>query len=263
MKINIYQVDAFASRPFAGNPAAVCLLEEPLDEQTMHAIADEKNLPMTAFLERTEDGFSLRWFSSSGEAALCGHATLASAHVLFETGELQEGDDARFHTRAGLLTAQKQNDRILLDFPAFTVEQTSVAQLPEKITAAMKQVPVNAAFSEGWHLLELESEAAVRNARPDFDLLREEHPLIITARGNGNYDFVSRFFAFSHGAGEDPVTGSAHCRLAPYWSQKLGRNEFLAYQASERGGELYVKLENDRVKLGGQAVTVMEGFLNL
>lgn len=258
----MYQADAFTSRPFSGNPAAVCLPEQALDDQIMQAIAAESNLPMTAFLEEKGNDFSLRWFNPFAEADLCGHATLASAHILFETGKLQEDGTARFHTRGGLLTAVKKDGRIVMDFPSFTVESSGVDTIPENIIAAFKLKPVNAAFSQGWHIIELESGEAVRNARPDFSLLKEEAPLIITGRDNGKYDFISRFFAPSHGNDEDPVTGSAHCRLAPYWSEKLGRNEFLAYQASSRGGELHVELDNDRVKLGGQAVTVLEGHYN-
>ena len=259
----MYQVDAFTAKPFSGNPAAVCLPGQALSEESMQAIAAETNLPMTAFIEEREDGFSLRWFNPIAEADLCGHATLASAHILFETGRLPEQAAARFHTRGGLLTALKKEGRIELDFPAFPVESAGPGKLSGNIAAALRLNPFNAAFSQGWHLMELESEEAVRNARPDFGLLKEEHPVIITSRGEGKYDFISRFFAPSYGNDEDPVTGSAHCRLAPYWSEKLGKNEFLAYQASSRGGELYVKLENGRVKLGGQAVTVLEGHFKI
>ena len=263
MKIKVYQVDAFASKPFSGNPAAVCLLEEALSPGIMQAIAAENNLPMTAFLLENGDGFSLSWFNPRGEAALCGHATLASAHVLFETGRLTAGVHARFHTRAGLLSAEKKKEQIELDFPLFEHEQVLAGEIPGNISTALGQPSRNAAVSEGWYIIELESGEAVRNTRPDFSLLKNEKPVIITGKDSGKYDFISRFFAPSHGEDEDPVTGSAHCRLAPYWQEKLHKNEFFAFQASPRGGELYVKLEDGRVKLGGQAVTIMEGHLHL
>lgn len=266
MKIKTYHADAFTSKPFAGNPAAVCFSDQKLEADLMHAIARENNLPMTAFLtEKGSDehgaGFSLRWFSPAGEASLCGHATLASGHILFETGKLDAGLTARFDTRAGLLTARKKDRRVEMDFPAFPHEKIGLDQIPENILTALGQDPVNAAFSEGSYLIELAGEEQVRNTRPDFDLLLKEAPVIITGRGSGEYDFVSRFFAPSHGENEDSVTGSAHCKLAPYWSEKLGKTEFFAWQASARGGELHLRLESDRLILGGEAVTIMEGEL--
>ncbi|WP_435009608.1 PhzF family phenazine biosynthesis protein [Tundrisphaera lichenicola] len=261
MPQRIVQVDAFTDRPFAGNPAAVCVLPGPVDPAWMQAVAAEMNLSETAFLVPEEGGFHLRWFTPTVEVDLCGHATLASAHVLWEDGHLAPGASAQFRTRSGLLIATREGDRITLDFPATPVERDAE---PGPIAEALG-VPVVAAGMTRFDVLaEVESEAVVRSMKPNFGLLEAipARGLIVTARADSpGFDFVSRFFAPSVGVREDPVTGSAHCALAPYWLGKLGRAEMVAYQASSRGGVVRVRIEGDRVKLGGQAVTVLRGEL--
>lgn len=261
MPLSIVQVDAFTSKPFAGNPAAVCVLPAARDAVWMQNVAIEMNLSETAFLDRQADGFNLRWFTPSVEVALCGHATLASAHVLWEAGYLKPDEQARFHTRSGLLTADKRGDWIEMDFPVKAEEPADPpAGLGEALGVPMKYVGKNA-FD---YMVELESEAAVRAAKPNHSLLAEipVRGVIVTARSQDNgFDFVSRFFAPGSGIPEDPVTGSAHCCLAPFWAKRLGKSELMAYQASRRGGVVRVRLKGDRVILGGQAVTVLRGEL--
>jgi|SRR6185295_9844711 len=261
MSLDLFQVDSFTDRPFAGNPAAVCLLDEPRDAAWMQDVAREMNLSATAFLERRGDGFSLRWFTSVVELELCGHATLASAHVLWETGTLDPAATAQFHTLSGRLTAVRRGEWIELDFPARPVEEAPPpAGLLEAFAAESRFV----GRSRYDYLLELPSEEAVRNAAPDHRRVAAlgVRGVIITARASSApFDFVSRFFAPGVGIDEDPVTGSAHCTLGPYWASRLGKEELLAYQASARGGVVKVKVAGDRVKLGGQAATVLRGRL--
>ena len=263
MSLDLYQVDAFADRPFAGNPAAVCLLPEPRDAEWMQAVAREMNLSETAFLHPQDGGWSLRWFTPAIEVELCGHATLASAHVLWQSGRLGAGETARFHTLSGLLTAEQQGEWIELDFPARTAPE---AEPPEGLVDLIGSPAVFVGKSRYDYLLELPSEDAVRSSAPDPRRLAAlpVRGVIITARGAqaaGPYDIVSRFFAPGSGVDEDPVTGSAHCTLGPYWAPRLGKQELLAYQASARGGVLRVRVAGERVKLGGRAVTVLEGRL--
>jgi PhzF family phenazine biosynthesis protein len=262
MAIRIVQVDAFTSRPFAGNPAAVCVLREAPAEQWMRDVAREMNLSETAFLAPHADGYSLRWFTPAVEVDLCGHATVASAHVLWQDGHLPEGRQARFHTRSGLLTADRRGDWIELDFPAkIAVPAEAPAELlPALGLGGAKFVGKNA-FD---YLVETDSEEAVRALSPDHSKLRKVpvRGVIVTARSSSpEFDFVSRFFAPGSGIDEDPVTGSAHTALGPYWAGILGKNEFTAFQASARGGVVKVQVKGDRVLLGGQAVTVMTGEL--
>jgi predicted PhzF superfamily epimerase YddE/YHI9 len=259
MGLKITQVDAFTSKPFAGNPAAVCVLPEPVDAQWMQSVAMEMNLAETAFLVRRADGFDLRWFTPSVEVKLCGHATVASAHVLWEDGHLPPGEQARFHTLSGLLTADRRGDWIELDFPATIA---GPCDPPDGMAEALGAKPVYVGRNQFDYLAELESEEAVRRLEPDHTRLKRlpVRGVIVTARG-AEYDFVSRFFAPGSGIDEDPVTGSAHCALGPYWKAKLGKDEFLAFQASPRGGVVKVRVVGDRVKLGGQAVTVLRGEL--
>ena len=257
----IVQVDAFTDRPFAGNPAAVCILPSPREEQWMRDVAAEMNLSETAFLHRLDDGWSLRWFTPAVEVDLCGHATLASAHVLWQDGLLPPDAEARFHTRSGLLTAARQGDWISMDFPA---NPGQAAPAPEGLEQALGVRPVYTGRSKFDWLVELESEAAVRALQPDLGLLAtvDARGVIVTARGEGgDFDFVSRFFAPRVGVPEDPVTGSAHCALAPFWAARLGRDELTGFQASRRGGIVRVRVAGDRVVLSGQAVTVMRGEL--
>jgi PhzF family phenazine biosynthesis protein len=257
----LVQVDAFTDKVFAGNPAAVCLLPAPRDDAWMQSVTREMNLSETAFLVKQEDGFDLRWFTPAVEVDLCGHATLASAHVLWEEGLLQPGEPARFHTRSGLLTAERRADWIELNFPAHPPE--SVAAPPD-LTRALGVTPNYVGKSGGDYLVEVESEEVVRATRPNFALLATvpARGVIVTSRATAReFDFVSRFFAPQSGVNEDPVTGSAHCCLGPFWSQRLHKTEFVAYQASERGGVVRVRLNGARVRLGGQAVTVLRGEL--
>jgi PhzF family phenazine biosynthesis protein len=261
MSQRITQVDAFADRPFAGNPAAVCVLEEPRDDSWMQAMALEMNLSETAFLVKEGDSYRLRWFTPIVEVDLCGHATLASAHVLWEDGHLAPDAPARFLTRSGPLSATKEAGWITLDFPA-TLSEREVD--PGPIARALG-VPVKAAWANRFDVLaEVESEALVRSLEPDFGLVAAipARGLIVTSLADSpGFDFVSRFFGPQSGVPEDPVTGSAHCFLGPYWGVKLGRLEMVGYQASSRGGVVRVRLQGDRVLLGGQAVTVLRGEL--
>ncbi|MBF6589133.1 MAG: PhzF family phenazine biosynthesis protein [Ktedonobacterales bacterium] len=259
----ITQVDAFTDRPFAGNPAGVCLLTEPREDGWMRQVAAEMNLAETAFLRRAEDeegGYSLRWFTPTVEVDLCGHATLASAHVLWEEGHLAPEARARFHTRGGLLTAERQGEWIQLDFPLIRPEP---AETPAALIQALGVTP-RYVGKRDCYLVEVESAETVRAIQPDFALLMTVPTtgVIVTSRDtSGTYDFISRFFAPHVGINEDPVTGSAHCYLAPYWGERLGKTELVGYQASRRGGVVRVRVAGDRVWLGGQAVTTLRGEL--
>ena len=257
----IFQVDAFTDKPFAGNPAAVCILPEAAAEDWMQHLANEMNLSETAFLVRQEDGFNLRWFTPAVEVELCGHATLASAHILWEQGFLSSDRQARFFTRSGLLSAVRKDQWIELDFPAEPEMQT---EMPEALSKAFGVSVRYVGKNRFDFLIELESAQAVRKMVPDFTLLSSiaGRGFMVTSRSDSSqYDFISRFFAPAAGVNEDPVTGSAHCCLGPYWAKKLGRKELVGYQASARGGVVKVRVGDDRVYLGGQAVTVMRGTM--
>jgi PhzF family phenazine biosynthesis protein len=261
MTLRITQVDSFTNRPFAGNPAGVCILPRAADEPWMLKVAGEMNLAETAFLVPQRDGYDLRWFTPTVEVDLCGHATLASAHVLWEDGHLKPDAQARFHTKSGLLTAERREPWIELDFPA---TPAAPADAPPELHVALGAKPRFVGLSKFDYLVELDNESAVRTLDPDLAAIARvpARGVIVTAHADkGKYDFVSRFFAPQSGVPEDPVTGSAHCALAPYWSAKLGKNELMAYQASVRGGEIKLRLEGNRVRLGGQAVTVLRGEL--
>ncbi len=262
MGVSIIQVDAFTDKPFAGNPAAVCVLSAPAEAPWMQAVAMEMNLSETAFLYPLDDGFNLRWFTPKVEVPLCGHATLASAHVLWSEGHLSVDREARFYTQSGLLIGKKQDDWIQLDFPANYSEPTTP---PPELSQALG-VPLKTAVKNSLgYLVEVDSEDIVRRMTPNFSQLRSlsVSEVIVTSQADqdSSFDFVSRFFAPGLGIDEDPVTGAAHCCLAPYWRDRLGKNEFLAYQASARGGVLQVRHQGDRVYISGQAVTVMRGDL--
>ena len=261
MGIAITQVDSFADKPFTGNPAAVCVLAHPLDESWMQSVAREMNLSETAFLLRRGDGFGLRWFTPTVEVDLCGHATLASAHVLWEQGHLRPDEPARFHTRSGVLTAEKKGAWIEMDFPATPAQPMSRL---EALEAALGVTAKSMGRPRFDYLVELDSEDDVRAVAPDFQALRQlkVRGVIVTSRASGSeYDFVSRFFAPGSGIDEDPVTGSAHCCLGPYWKEHLGRDDLVGYQASARGGIVRTRCAGDRVYLSGQAVTVLRGEL--
>jgi PhzF family phenazine biosynthesis protein len=261
MALPLFQVDAFTDRPFSGNPAAICILDQPRDEHWMQDVAREMNLPETAYLVRREDGYGLRWFTPAVEVELCGHATHASAHTLWEAGYLKPDNPARFHTRSGLLTCVRRGDWIEMDFPS---DPERPVQPPKELIAGLGVTPSYIGKGQSNYLVELESEEAVRGLKPDFQLLRilGQDCVMVTSRATTpGFDFVSRFFAPGSGIDEDPVTGSAHCTLAPYWNKRLGKNEMVGYQVSARGGIVRVRLEGDRIKLVGQAVTVLRGEL--
>ena len=261
MPTPIYQVDAFTDKPFAGNPAAVCILAKPADPAWMQNLAREMNLSETAFVCPEADGYRLRWFTPAVEVDLCGHATLATAHVLWETGRLPKLEEARFFTRSGLLKAKKRGDFIELDFPAKPEEP---AEPPAGLAEALGTPFQYVCRNKFDYLVEVESEEIVRELKPDFSKLSriEARGVIVTSRAKASpFDFVSRFFAPRVGVNEDPVTGSAHCFLGPYWAKRLGKNEFLACQASARGGEIGVRVQVERVFLSGKAVTVLKGEL--
>jgi PhzF family phenazine biosynthesis protein len=260
--IPVYQVDAFSDRAYGGNPAAVCLLKERADTGWMQAVGAEMNLSETAFLWPEGATYRLRWFSPLREVDLCGHATLASAHVLWESGIVEESVAVRFQTRSGELVASHVGDWIELDFPATPAAAT---EPPPGLLAAIGVEPLFVGKSEQQdYLVEVESEAQVRGLEPDFRRLAtvKARGTIVTARADSEeYHFVSRFFVPRYGIDEDPVTGSAHCALAPHWSPKLGSEELVGYQASTRGGIVRARLAGDRVILSGQAVTVLRGEL--
>lgn len=264
--MKITQVDAFADRPFTGNPAAVCVLDSPLDAALMQLIALEMNLSETAFAHPEPDGgaYRLRWFTPISEVDLCGHATLATAHVLWEEGHLKPEQTARFQTRSGPLTCRRQGEWIEMDFPAMPPEE---AALSPALAAVIGAPTLWSGLNDMDLLVELEDEAALHAYRPNLIELGQTpyRGLIVTARARSGskFDFVSRFFAPSLGVPEDPVCGSAHCALAPYWSERLGKAELLAFQASPRGGVLRLRHNGGRVVLGGQAVTTLRGELVL
>jgi PhzF family phenazine biosynthesis protein len=263
MTIAIFQVDAFSARPFAGNPAAVCILQAPATAEWMQAVAAEMNLSETAFLQLQEDGYGLRWFTPAAEVDLCGHATLASAHVLYETDRLPPDAPARFHTRSGLLTAVWDNGWLEMNFPALPPKPVDAP--PELLAAlGLTEAPLYTGFDGEDYLIVVADEAIVRGLQPDYAglLACVSRGVMVTSRtGTAGFDFVSRFFAPWVGINEDPVTGSAHCCLGPYWAEQLDKEELTAYQASPRGGVLQIRPSGDRVILRGQAVTVLAGQL--
>jgi PhzF family phenazine biosynthesis protein len=260
----IVVVDAFTAQPFRGNPAAVCVLDVRRDDAWLQAVAREMNLSETAFLLRRDDGFGLRWFTPTVEMPLCGHATLASAHALWDTGELATDAVARFHTLSGALQARREGDWIALDFPALTANG---AALPSGVAAALGVEPIRTESNRICHLVEVESEDVVRGAAPDFRRLAASSRIGVTVTSrarSSEFDFVSRFFAPAQGVDEDPVTGGAHCCLGPYWAANLRKPEVIGYQASTRGGIVRVRVAGPelvpgRVNRLGQAVTVLRG----
>ena len=263
MTISIYQVDAFSDRPFSGNPAAVCLLDDERDEAWMQAIAAEMNLSETAFLKRLDaQRMSLRWFTPTVEVDLCGHATLAAAHVLWESGLFDASAAIEFETLSGSLFARRREAWIVLDFPAQLVQ--SLNPTPSILLEGLGLTTAEFIGTDGVdYVVELDSADTVRQLVPNQILLGRlpVRGVTVTAKADegDQYDFVSRFFAPAAGIPEDPVTGSAHCSLATYWASRLQKTDFWAYQASERGGELKVLLIDDRVQLSGKAVTVFSG----
>lgn len=264
--MKIYQVDAFTDRRFAGNPAGVCLLDRAGDETWMRQVAREMNLSETAFLHREGDAFRLRWFTPTVEVDLCGHATLASAHILWETVTLPPEETARFVTRSGDLAARRRGDWIELDFPS---EAPTAASPPTGLTASLGVEPLWIGRNRLDWLVEIGAEGDLRRLDPDFRALRTvplggqvERGVIVTTRATSpGFDFISRYFAPAAGIDEDPVTGSTHCCLGPFWGERLAKNHLVAYQASARGGTVKIRLGEERVFLSGQAVTVLRGEL--
>ena len=261
MGIPIFQVDAFSGKPFSGNPAAVCLLEDEKDDNWLRNLAAEMNLSETAFIWPLENGFKLRWFTPTDEVDLCGHATLASAHILWETSLLGPEQVAEFSTLSGVLTARRREDWIEMDFPA---ESETSDKVPSQLAEALKISPKYYGKNRVDGLVLLESEEEVLNLKPDFETLGqiEVRGIIVTAPSSSNdYDFVSRFFAPRFGINEDPVTGSAHCCLGPFWGNRLGKKQLIARQVSPRGGVVQMTLKDDRVILAGEALTIFKGEL--
>jgi predicted PhzF superfamily epimerase YddE/YHI9 len=257
MTITLFQVDSFAREPFKGNPAGVCVLDHPADEKWMQNLAMEMNLSETAFLWPERDEYRLRWFTPSFEIALCGHGTLAAAHILWEQKYLKEHEVAKFITKSGILSAQKRGTKIFMDFP-------SQPPKPCPVPPSLQDLSIGNILYCGTNyqddlLVEIESEALVRDFQPKFDTLQSlaRRGFIISAKSSHEgYDFVSRFFACDAGFDEDPVTGSAHCCLAPYWAEKLGKNNLVGLQTSKRSGFVGCELKSDRVILNGTALTI-------
>lgn len=262
MAQEIIQVDAFTDHRFHGNPAAICILDGPADETWMQNLALEMNLSETAYLIPEDDGYALRWFTPTVEVDLCGHATIAAAHVLWEDGHVRPDEACRFNTRSGVLTARLRDGWIEVEFPR---ENFTEIEAPDGLAEALGTKPLSVVEHPlSYCLSEVESEEIVHGLCPDFSALKKLpfHGFIVTSTSDSeDLDFVSRFFAPGMGVEEDPVTGSAHCVLGPYWEERLGKSTLMAYQASARGGHVKVEVKPERVCLSGQAVTVMHGQL--
>ena len=260
MTLPFYQVDAFTSRLFGGNPAAVVPLEKWLDDKTLQNIAAENNLSETAFFVKENDHYHIRWMTPANEVPLCGHATLASAFVIFNFIE-KEINKIKFLSKSGELIVTRDGENLTLDFPS---HKPAPLAIDEKIRKCFDKEPVEVLKNGFYLLIVFDSEDYIRNLKPKFELISELHPhaVIVTAKGN-EVDFVSRMFAPNEGINEDPVTGSAHTVLVPYWSEKLGKQNFRALQVSKRGGELYCEESADRVKISGKGVLYATGSLFL
>jgi PhzF family phenazine biosynthesis protein len=259
MKIPLYQIDAFTSKVFSGNPAAVCPLEGWLNDGLMQSIAMENNLSETAFFVPLDQGYHIRWFTPAAEVDLCGHATLASAYSIFTYIDTSR-NQVTFKSRSGPLTVAKQGDLLAMDFPA---QPPSACDPSAQLVKALGASPLEVLRSEDYFVV-LPAEKDVRDLQPDMGLLGKVdlRGVIVTARGD-QVDFVSRFFAPKYGVNEDPVTGSAHCALVPYWSKRLGKKRLTAHQVSKRGGELFCEDKGNRVAIAGRAVPYMEGVISL
>jgi PhzF family phenazine biosynthesis protein len=259
MEISLYQIDAFASELFEGNPAAVCPLEEWLPDKTMQSIAEENNLSETAFFVPTANGFHIRWFTPKDEVDLCGHATLATAYVLYDILGYKR-DKIEFDSRSGLLLVTKDNERIVMDFPA---QPPVLCDIPKEVIKAFDIAPIECLKSEDY-IVVFEREIDILSAKPNLGQLTklDLRGVIITAKSS-RYDFVARFFAPKYGVPEDPVTGSAYTQLAPYWASKIGSKRFSVKQVSSRGGELTCEIADDRVLISGKAIKYLEGKINI
>ena len=263
MQLPIFTVDAFSQGPFTGNPAAVCLLDAPRSDAWMQSVAAEMNLPETAFLLKLDSGWSLRWLSPTVEVDICGHATIAASHILWQEGLLQPTETVIYHTRSGQLTAKQEGQTIVLDFPALPAKECAS---PKNLSEGLGVVPLLVGSNEMDYLALLEDEETVRNLSPKLDTLRsiDCRGIIVTAKSNSSeYDFVSRFFAPATGINEDPATGSSHCCLAPFWAARLGKSRLIGRQLSARGGVIGAELVGERVLLRGSAVTILRGELSL
>ncbi|HVZ38398.1 MAG TPA: PhzF family phenazine biosynthesis protein [Candidatus Kapabacteria bacterium] len=263
MAIPISHIDAFTQEAFSGNPAAVCLLNDQAGEQWMQSLAAEMNLAETAFVQAKDGEYGLRWFTPTVEVDLCGHATLAAAHMLWEEGHVPPEIPIRFNTRSGLLTAMRDGDTIVLNFPA---EPEAPMDPPALLAEALGAEPQYVGRNRMDILVEVAAEDVLRSLAPDFAALAKlpARGLIVTCQSSTpGYHFISRFFAPASGIDEDPVTGSAHCCLAPFWGRRLGLTNLTAYQASPRGGVVHMRLDGDRVLLAGSAVTVVSGTLRI
>ena len=261
--MQFFQIDAFTDRAFKGNPAAICLMDQSAEDEWLQAVAAEMGVSETAFVWSLEEGYHLRWFTPKVEVDLCGHATLAASFALWNAGRQDANSPITFHTRSGTLTATRTEDEIYLDFPA---KRESEVEAPEGLAAAIGMMPVYCGKNDFDILMQVESQADVENAKVDFARLADipVRGVILTAKSDSDqFDFVSRFFAPAVGINEDPVTGSAHVCLAPFWSNRLGREELVGFQASQRGGIVKTRLDGDRVHLGGNAVIVVEGQLKV
>lgn len=257
--MQVFQVDAFTNKPFSGNPAAVCIIDDEKPDKWLQNFAAEMNLSETAFIWKEQEGYNLRWFTPKNEEELCGHATLASAHVLWETGLLKLKNEAVFNTKSGVLTAKKSGEWIYINLPSEPPEE---AEAPKSLIEGLGVEPLYTGKNRLDYIVEIKSEEVLRELQPNMEKLRQVNTrgIIVTSKtSSSKYDFISRFFAPDLGIDEDPVTGSAHCCLAPYWAKSMRKYKFMAYQASPRGGELKVNLIEDRVVLGGETITVMEG----
>ncbi len=262
MRIPLFHIDAFTSHAFSGNPAAVCLLDSWLDDESLRKVAAENNLSATAFLVHRENDYELRWFTPRCEVKLCGHATLAAAYVTLNMLH-SEQKNIRFETRfSGSLTIRQYADFLLMDFPALIPKACSNAPPGLARALGQEETPSEVLEVNDTLIVVYESQRMLRELRPDFMLLEQLHPYAVSVTAPGeNVDFVSRYFAPSYGVPEDPVTGSAHCALTPYWTQRLGKSQLHAQQLSERGGELWCEMAGDRVILRGEAVLTLKGTL--
>lgn len=264
MKQDIFQINAFTTTPFSGNPAAVCLLDAPKDMPWMQRMTQEMNQPVTAFVSpRKNNEYDLYWFTPTTELNLCGHGTLGSAHILWEQKHVKPDECIQFHTKSGLLTVKQVNEGIQLDFPANPVQKSEIpAELEQAIQVPFRNVVKNTLG----YIVEVETEEVVKKLKPNLDLLSviPVTGIIVTSLSSSpDFDFISRYFAPRIGINEDPVTGSAHCGLGPYWGKKLQKKRLIGYQASYRGGKVNVELVENRVLLTGQALTIFQGKLML
>ena len=261
MDLPLYQIDAFTTQPFGGNPAAVCPLERWIDDDLMQRIAAENNLSETAFfVDDGADPISLRWFTPAAEIDLCGHATLAAGHLVLETLGSRSRSVA-FSTASGILEVTRESDRLMMELPSWPAEPV---EPPAALAAGIRDLPETTLRAKKNYLLVYETEDEVRAVSPDMEPLRSLHPhgVIVTAPGR-DHDFVSRYFAPSWGVPEDPATGSAHCTLTPYWSERLGKTGLSAYQASARGARIECEHRGDRVGLGGSCATYLVGTIRV